>query len=80
MPIYSSFFKIQSGFRYGSLVEDYYTGYRLHCEGWKSVLCDPPEPAFLGEAPKSLNDTLNQCKRWMVGLYQVMLSEALIIF
>ncbi|KAF3338921.1 cellulose synthase-like protein G3 [Carex littledalei] len=44
------------GFRYGSLVEDYNTGYRLHCEGWKSVFCNPPEPAFLGEVPKSLND------------------------
>ncbi|XP_078150950.1 cellulose synthase-like protein G3 [Carex rostrata] len=63
------------GFRYGSLVEDYYTGYRLHCEGWKSVFCNPPEPAFLGEAPKSLNDVLNQCKRWAVGLFEVGFSR-----
>ncbi|XP_078150225.1 cellulose synthase-like protein G3 isoform X2 [Carex rostrata] len=63
------------GFRYGSLVEDYYTGYRLHCEGWKSVFCNPPEPAFLGDAPKSLNDVLNQCKRWVVGLYEVSISR-----
>ncbi|KAJ4813732.1 Cellulose synthase-like protein [Rhynchospora pubera] len=63
------------GFRYGSLVEDYYTGYRLHCEGWKSVFCNPPESAFLGEAPKSLNDVLSQCKRWTVGLYEVGISK-----
>ncbi|XP_078150223.1 cellulose synthase-like protein G3 [Carex rostrata] len=63
------------GFRYGSLVEDYYTGYRLHCEGWKSVLCNPPEPAFLGDAPKSLNDVLNQCKRWNIGLLEVTISR-----
>ncbi|XP_078150226.1 cellulose synthase-like protein G2 isoform X3 [Carex rostrata] len=63
------------GFRYGSLVEDYYTGYRLHCEGWKSVFCNPPEPAFIGYAPKSLNDVLNQCKRWIVGLNEVIISR-----
>ncbi|KAJ8768381.1 hypothetical protein K2173_021534 [Erythroxylum novogranatense] len=39
------------GYRYGSLVEDYYTGYRLHCEGWRSMFCNPERSAFLGEAP-----------------------------
>ncbi|XP_072980564.1 cellulose synthase-like protein G3 [Typha angustifolia] len=63
------------GFLYGSLVEDYHTGYRLHCEGWHSVLCDPPEPAFLGDAPKNLHEGLSQCKRWIVGLYEVGLSQ-----
>lgn len=63
------------GFRYGSLVEDYFTGYLLHCEGWRSVLCDPERPAFLGDAPKNLNDTLSQCKRWVVGLYEVAFSK-----
>ncbi|KAF3339044.1 cellulose synthase-like protein G3 [Carex littledalei] len=63
------------GFRYGTLVEDYYTGYQLHCEGWKSVLCNPPEPAFLGDVPKSLNDVLNQCKRWIIGLFEVSISR-----
>ncbi|KAH0468360.1 hypothetical protein IEQ34_003393 [Dendrobium chrysotoxum] len=65
----------QIGFRYGSLVEDYYTGYRLHCQGWRSVFCNPDRPAFLGEAPKSLVDALSQGKRWFVGLYQVCFSR-----
>ncbi|MBD4784890.1 hypothetical protein GUG12_13895, partial [Xanthomonas citri pv. citri] len=34
----------QLGFRYGSLVEDYFTGYRLQCEGWESVFCHPSRP------------------------------------
>ncbi|KAK4435503.1 Cellulose synthase-like protein G3 [Sesamum alatum] len=63
------------GFRYGSLVEDYYTGYRLQCEGWRSIFCDPSRPAFLGDVPISLNDALNQNKRWSVGLLEVAFSK-----
>lgn len=63
------------GFRYGSLVEDYYTGYRLQCEGWKSVFCHPDRPAFLGDAPTSLIDMLNQGKRWVIGLLEVTFSR-----
>lgn len=63
------------GFKYGSLVEDYYTGYRLQCEGWKSVFCQPDRPAFLGDIPINLNDILSQTKRWSVGLLEVALSK-----
>ncbi|KAL6986444.1 hypothetical protein U1Q18_019804 [Sarracenia purpurea var. burkii] len=63
------------GFRFGSLVEDFYTGYRLQCEGWKSVFCDPDRSAFLGDIPIALNDVLNQTKRWSVGLLEVSLSK-----
>ncbi|KAK3024191.1 hypothetical protein RJ639_043768 [Escallonia herrerae] len=63
------------GFRYGSLVEDYYTGYRLHCEGWGSVFCHPDTPAFLGDVPISIDDVLNQTKRWSVGLFEVAFSK-----
>ncbi|XP_059662188.1 cellulose synthase-like protein G3 isoform X1 [Cornus florida] len=63
------------GFRYGSLVEDYFTGYRLQCEGWKSVFCDPKRAAFLGDVPISLNDVLSQNKRWSVGLLEVAFSK-----
>ncbi|CAN8274105.1 unnamed protein product [Cochlearia groenlandica] len=63
------------GFRYGSLVEDYYTGYRFHCEGWRSVFCDPKRPAFCGDAPKSLVDVVNQQKRWVIGLLEVSFSK-----
>ncbi|XP_071918402.1 cellulose synthase-like protein G3 [Coffea arabica] len=63
------------GFKYGSLVEDYYTGYRLVCEGWQSAFCDPERPAFLGDIPISLNDALSQTKRWSVGLLEVAFSK-----
>ncbi|RWW46713.1 hypothetical protein BHE74_00047341 [Ensete ventricosum] len=63
------------GFRYGSLSEDYHTGYHLHCEGWKSVFCYPTRPAFLGDVPKNLNDVLSQRKRWCVGLFEVAFSR-----
>ncbi|XP_042505149.1 cellulose synthase-like protein G2 [Macadamia integrifolia] len=66
---------IKMGFRYGSLVEDYFTGYRLHCEGWKSVFCHPVRAAFLGDVPISLSEVLGQIKRWSVGLLEVAFSK-----
>ncbi|XP_077212536.1 cellulose synthase-like protein G3 isoform X2 [Tasmannia lanceolata] len=63
------------GFRYGSLVEDYYTDYRLHSEGWESVFCKPTRPAFLGDMPIHLNDVLSQNKRWCIGLLDVVFSK-----
>ncbi|KAH9775046.1 cellulose synthase-like protein G3 [Citrus sinensis] len=59
------------GFRYGSLTEDYYTGYRLHCEGWRSIYCMPDRPAFYGDAPITLFDFINQYKRWAIGGLQM---------
>ncbi|TXG50718.1 hypothetical protein EZV62_023242 [Acer yangbiense] len=63
------------GFRYGSLVEDYFTGYKLHCEGWRSIFCHPERPAFYGGAPTNLLDMLNQNKRWTIGLLEVTFSK-----
>ncbi|KAH7864113.1 hypothetical protein Vadar_025945 [Vaccinium darrowii] len=63
------------GFKYGTVVEDFYTGFRLQCEGWKSVLCHPTRPAFLGDVPITLNDVLNQIKRWSVGFLEVAFSK-----
>ncbi|KAL3834920.1 hypothetical protein ACJIZ3_009656 [Penstemon smallii] len=63
------------GFRYGSLVEDFYTGFQLHCEGWKSIYCSPERPAFLSDMPIALNDVVTQTKRWSVGLLEVTLSK-----
>ncbi|CAN6914350.1 unnamed protein product [Brassica oleracea] len=63
------------GFRYGSLVEDYYTGYRLHCEGWRSIFCNPPKIAFYGDSPKCLIDVVSQQKRWTIGLLEVAFSR-----
>ncbi|XP_057490096.1 cellulose synthase-like protein G3 isoform X2 [Actinidia eriantha] len=63
------------GFKYGCLVEDFYTGYRLQTEGWKSVFCHPDRPAFLGDEPINLNDVLCQMKRWSVGFLEVAFSK-----
>lgn len=65
----------QIGFRYGSLSEDFHTGYHLHCGGWNSVFCYPERPAFLGDVPLNLNDVLSQRKRWSVGLFEVAFSR-----
>ncbi|PON68985.1 Cellulose synthase [Trema orientale] len=63
------------GVRYGSLVEDFFTGYLLQCEGWKSIFCNPDKTAFYGDAPISLVDVLNQNKRWAIGNLDVSFSK-----
>ncbi|KMZ76177.1 Cellulose synthase-like CSLG, family GT2 [Zostera marina] len=63
------------GFRYGSLVEDFFTGYLLHCEGWKSVFCNPKRAAFVGDFPITLDGLMRQAKRWTVGLADVAFSK-----
>ncbi|KAK1430653.1 hypothetical protein QVD17_13548 [Tagetes erecta] len=65
----------QLGFRYGSVVEDYFTGYKLQCEGWRSIFCHPNRPAFLGDVPISLIDALSQTKRWGIGVLEVFFSK-----
>ncbi|KAI3693699.1 hypothetical protein L1987_76649 [Smallanthus sonchifolius] len=63
------------GFRYGTITEDTYTSFRLHCEGWKSVLCNPKRAAFLGGSPSNLNDTLTQIKRWYMGFLEIFFNK-----
>ncbi|KAL0457041.1 UNVERIFIED_CONTAM: Cellulose synthase-like protein G2 [Sesamum latifolium] len=63
------------GFRYFAVVEDYFTGFNLHCEGWISVYLQPSRSAFLGASPISLNELLVQNTRWYVGLNQVAMSR-----
>ncbi|KAL4570640.1 hypothetical protein LXL04_026299 [Taraxacum kok-saghyz] len=63
------------GFRYGTLVEDIYTSFRLQCLGWKSVTCDPTRAAFLGNMPIALSDILSQNNRWYMGMLQTALSK-----
>ncbi|KAK9288227.1 hypothetical protein L1049_016676 [Liquidambar formosana] len=65
----------QIGFMYGTVVEDYFTGFILHCKGWTSVLYDPSRPTFLGSATTNLNDTLVQNTRWNSGMLGVGLSR-----
>ncbi|KAJ7954754.1 Cellulose synthase [Quillaja saponaria] len=63
------------GFLYDSVVEDFLTGFFLHCKGWTSVFCEPPRPHFLGSATINLNDSLIQGTRWSSGLFEVGLSK-----
>ncbi|KAL5989416.1 hypothetical protein ACLOJK_010307 [Asimina triloba] len=63
------------GFRYGSLSEDFFTGLRMHCEGWNSIFSHPSKAAFLGEMPININDALYQNKRWCIGLLEVTCSK-----
>ncbi|XP_068340406.1 cellulose synthase-like protein E1 [Pyrus communis] len=63
------------GFLYGSVVEDYFTGFHLHCKGWISVYCDPKRPQFLGSGTTNLDDFLVQGTRWSSGLVDVAISK-----
>lgn len=63
------------GFRYFSVIEDYFTGFNLHCKGWRSVYLDPPRPAFLGAGTTNLDDVLVQGTRWTAGLVEVAISK-----
>ncbi|XP_047948698.1 cellulose synthase-like protein G2 isoform X2 [Salvia hispanica] len=67
----------QVGFRYFAVVEDYFTGLILHCEGWKSVYYESSRarPGFLGTSPDNLGEVLVQHCRWSVGLNQVAFSR-----
>ncbi|XP_021804767.1 cellulose synthase-like protein E1 [Prunus avium] len=63
------------GFMYGSVLEDYLTGFRLHCKGWISVYFNPPRPQFLGSGTTNLDDFLVQGTRWTSGLVDVAISK-----
>ncbi|KAK1591202.1 hypothetical protein Q3G72_003815 [Acer saccharum] len=65
----------EASFRYHSLVEDYFTGFKLHCQGWKSVYITPTRPQFLGTSTTNLNDVLIQTSRWCCGLVEVVISK-----
>ncbi|KAJ9182234.1 hypothetical protein P3X46_006253 [Hevea brasiliensis] len=63
------------GFMYNTVVEDYLTGLKLHCRGWKSVYLSPAKPCFLGTSPTNLNDLLIQNTRWSSGLVGIGISK-----
>ncbi|CAL8074787.1 unnamed protein product [Prunus armeniaca] len=63
------------GFMYGSVAEDYVTGFRLHCKGWISVYCNPPRPQFLGRGVTNLDDFLVHVTRWTSGMVDVIFSK-----
>ncbi|KAM0972298.1 hypothetical protein ACFX2J_019871 [Malus domestica] len=63
------------GFLYGSVVEDYFTGFHLHCKGWISVFLNPKRPQFLGSGTTNLDELLVQGTRWSSGLADVAISK-----
>ncbi|KAF5812238.1 putative cellulose synthase (UDP-forming) [Helianthus annuus] len=63
------------GWLYGSTTEDMLTGLNIHGRGWKSVLCSPYPPPFLGCAPSTYPSSLAQQKRWATGLLEVLFTD-----
>ena len=65
---------------YGSATEDVHTGLVIHKKGWKSALCVPDPPAFLGCTPTSGPSVMSQQKRWATGLLEILFSKNCPIF
>ncbi|KAK1423939.1 hypothetical protein QVD17_19250 [Tagetes erecta] len=63
------------GWLYGSAAEDMLTGISILGRGWKSIMCSPEPPAFLGCAPPTYPSTLTQQKRWASGLLEVFFTD-----
>ncbi|CAL5413508.1 unnamed protein product [Camellia sinensis] len=63
------------GYSYVSLLESTFTGYLLHCRGWRSVYLYPKKPCFLGCTTVDMKDGLLQLMKWSSGLIQVALSR-----
>ncbi|KAL9262998.1 Cellulose synthase-like protein [Drosera capensis] len=68
-------FDSRVGFLYHSVLEDFFTGFTLHCKGWKSVYCNPARAQFLGTTTTNLNESLFQNSRWFAGMVEVALSK-----
>lgn len=68
------------GWIYGSTTEDIHTGLIIHKKGWRSILCVPNPPAFLGCAPTSGPSCLAQQKRWATGELEILFSKSCPIF
>ncbi|GAB2265023.1 hypothetical protein Dimus_000091 [Dionaea muscipula] len=65
----------EMGVKYGIAVEDFVTGLGIQCKGWKSVYFNPERAGFIGLAPTTLAQVLNQQKRWGEGNLQIILSR-----
>ncbi|KAF5962183.1 hypothetical protein HYC85_003392 [Camellia sinensis] len=63
------------GYSYDSLLESTFTGYLLHCKGWRSVYLYPKRPCFLGCATVDMKDASVQQMKWSSGLLQIALSR-----
>ncbi|CAL5395296.1 unnamed protein product [Camellia sinensis] len=63
------------GYTYDSLLESTFTGYLLHCKGWRSVYLYPKRPCFLGCTIIDMKDAMIQIMKWCSGLFQVAFSR-----
>ncbi|KAI7980356.1 Cellulose synthase-like protein G2 [Camellia lanceoleosa] len=63
------------GYVYDSLLESTFTGYLLHCKGWRSVYLYPKRPCFLGCTTIDMKDAMIQIMKWCSGLFQVAFSR-----
>lgn len=68
------------GWRYGSSTEDVFTGFKIHCLGWRSIYFWPTRPAFKGVAPVTAVDRLAQRKRIACGLVNILLCRSSPLF
>ncbi|GFZ10756.1 cellulose synthase-like B3 [Actinidia rufa] len=62
--------KRQIGYSYDCLLESTFTGYLLHCKGWKSVYLYPKRLCFLGCATTNMKEAMVQRMKWSSGLFQ----------
>ncbi|KAI8011630.1 Cellulose synthase-like protein G1 [Camellia lanceoleosa] len=63
------------GYAYDSLLESTFTGYLLHCKGWRSVYLYPKRPCFLGYTTTDMKDAMIQIMKWCSGLFRVAFSR-----
>ncbi|KAJ7948132.1 Cellulose synthase [Quillaja saponaria] len=68
------------GWFYGSATEDVLTGMRIQARGWKSALCVPDQPAFLGCSASGGPEFMIQRKRWATGVSEILFSKHSPIF
>uniref|UniRef100_A0A803LMF7 Uncharacterized protein n=1 Tax=Chenopodium quinoa TaxID=63459 RepID=A0A803LMF7_CHEQI len=71
----NSLWGVEARFSYDCLLESSYTGYLLHCKGWRSVYLYPKRPCFLGCTTIDMKDAIVQLIKWTSGLLGVAMSK-----
>ncbi|KAL7593207.1 hypothetical protein Lser_V15G34749 [Lactuca serriola] len=72
---YGTMWGTQVGWMYGSTTEDVLTGLTIHGRGYRTVICTPDPPAFLGCAPTTYTSANTQQKRWAMGLLEILFTD-----
>ncbi|KAK8952247.1 putative cellulose synthase A catalytic subunit 9 [UDP-forming] [Platanthera zijinensis] len=63
------------GWIYGSTAEGVLTGFKMHCNGWRSVYCAPRRTAFKGSTPTALLDYLHLVLWRVLGSVEIFISR-----